>query len=1410
MKKSIHQELIKNNKSSSKKIKLNQSTDQTLNPVFIKQSIKDNYKESINEIIALNSRLTKLFKSLNVSSNFIITFNNLPKTYTNSSDNPINLATEDYVLDQISIAELGDLTKTINFKNQELSLKTQGPLQLQDFILNSYDDSGEKYLNINLLLSESINDISNDNDYIFYFDDNYYLYHYNNDSQKWEIVNNIKYTIIKSNRQIFSYYNSKWNLINSQYIFLDNIINSNNKPEPELNQNKIMMFYTQNGDNYSYSLEISEKQDNTWEWIPYNKIVYCVILNGTSSFYIYTQLNNTWKWIKEDEDNYQMLSNIINNKSGNLKSNKGLFDQITIGNPDKSGEFYIYYKSSDTDPITKHNIVKLLQDIDTSIKDIKCTSIKVGKIVGQDFIPEILNARYEDNNPIVNITDLTVDGIIKINKNAGKSILNPVYVNLNNLLDQLQYFSEQLTFIKSINADDDSISDVSSYGNLRCESIKIPNILEISKENETDKYHVTLTDTIPELHINNILLPNDYYNLFTDESFITKKYFDGNQSTSITTPANIGNNDNPGILNLYGVPDNTNPKATIKLFYQTSQKLFDNTSNTTITMYGINSDIHDISNVTNTFTINNMAITKNNNNNKADILGINSIEMKEISLEDINNNSNNYMKIYYNNTDDDKLNFSFYDISTQNYKNLLQLKCFDNNIEINTDGKIIADKITTNNSIISYGDIITKTGFYIKDPTDSSISYASILKDNNISVLKIDKINTNNNGLIIEDRKNSSNNNEIIIKSFDSNIELYSKNYTENNISIYDSYIKMKDKSNKNNYIELNNYTYKDLSIDPPPDPDNRQEIPTLFIQNCQIQMNKTSEIGESIPVFYVDKTGLLKCHGLEIAEDINIRSITFKNTDNLFKMSTKETNNKSFIIYDISINSTDEVLKLEKTGSNLNTYSLKSYGFETFGTTNSEPNLKISNDGNLTTQSSITMNNGQFIMIDGASNILQIDSSNGINSTKNINLYSDSINGNNTISLTSSSGIISGNQFNTKNNYIQIQDNNTNTSIIKLLDKNNNSKYIEFNNNNNPTLLIQDGQIKMNKDGETNPVFSVNSDGQVNCKGITLNNNKIEIKDNHSINNTLYNIARLYDINYDPNSNPSNNNYIEFNNYSDDISVLSNPSKIPTLYIENGQIEMNNGTSDVFTVDKTGKITGNQIVLNNNGSSSLNNELNEDTQPKKYIKINNEYIKILDENNPNQLYININSDGIDSKSINIKDDNSDNKIYVGKHINDTDDDTNKLIKIMYDEDNKSYLEMYSVNGSDRKQKLLINDSNIETNNNIKIKNDNKDNDWILIDKNTGITIQGTDTDTNTIYKNIIDYDSLKIFSKTESQSDDEIQIKLSADGDITAKSLTINEISLSNIRLSIDGTQTYLQLTIGTTSYKIQLIPDS
>ena len=797
------------------------------------------------------------------------------------------------------------------------------------------------------------------------------------------------------------------------------------------------MFYTQNGDNYSYSLEISEKQDNTWEWVPYNKIVYCVILNGTSSFYIYTQINNTWKWIKEDEDNYIILSNIINNKSGNLKSNKGLFDQLTIGNPDKSGEFYIYYQSSDTDPITKHNIVKLLQDIDTSIKDIKCTSIKVGKTVGQDFIPEILNARYEDNNPIVNITDLTVNGIIKINKNAGKSILNPVYVNLNNLLDQLQYFSEQLTFIKSINADDDSISDVSSYGNLRCESLKIPNILEISKENETVKYHVTLTDTIPELHINNILLPNDYYNLFTDESFITKKYFDGNQSTSITTPANIGNNDNPGILNLYGVPDNTNPKATIKLFYQTSQKLFDNTSNTTITMYGINSDIHDILNVSsNTFTINNMAITKNNN--KADILGINSIEMKEISLADINNNSNNYMKIYYNNTNDDKLNFSFYDITTLNYKNLLQLKCFDNNIEINTDGKIIADKITTNNSIISYGDIITKTGLYIKDPTDSSTSYASILKDNNIGVLKIDKINTNNNGIIIEDKKNSSNNNEIIIKSFDSNIELYSKKYTENNI--YSSYIKMKDKSNENenNYIELNNYTYKDLSII---DPDNQQEIPTLFIQNGQIQINNSNE---TVPVFYVDKTGLLKCHGLEIAEDINIRSITFKNTDNLFKMSTKESNNKSFIIYDISINPTDEVLKLEKTGSNLNTYSLKSYGFETFGTTNSEPNLKISNDGVLSSnifktngnnnfvqiekgdnsnQSSIIINKGKFIMSNGTNNFLQINNNNSsypdIETIKDINLYSDNIGGNKTISLTSSSGNISANQFNTKNNYL-------------------------------------------------------------------------------------------------------------------------------------------------------------------------------------------------------------------------------------------------------------------------------------------------------------------------------------------------------------------------------------------------------
>ena len=61
--------------------------------------------------------------------------------------------------------------------------------------------------------------------------------------------------------------------------------------------------------------------------------------------------------------------------------------------------------------------------------------------------------------------------------------------------------------------------------------------------------------------------------------------------------------------------------------------------------------------------------------------------------------------------------------------------------------------------------------------------------------------------------------------------------------------------------------------------------------------------------------------------------------------------------------------------------------------------------------------------MSNGTNNFLQINNNNSsypdIETIKDINLYSDNIGGNKTISLTSSSGNISANQFNKESKFI-------------------------------------------------------------------------------------------------------------------------------------------------------------------------------------------------------------------------------------------------------------------------------------------------------------------------------------------------------------------------------------------------------
>ena len=1446
---------------------------------------KDNYRESINEIITINSRLAKLFKSLTVSSNYTITFNSLPKTYIDTLKNPVNLATEDYVLSQINTAELGDLSKTVNFKNKDISFITNGSIQLQNNILNTIDNEGLKCLNVNYLNDLSINDIEPTNlekdNYCLYYNTNennigYVLYKYEKVNQFqnnyiWkEFKQNNLICIVKSNKLLLKYYNEQWNnLIN--YVFLDEI--TINLPLADNHKNEVIFFKNNSNNDIEYNLyqsvfiEYDEQHNEIWEWKDYFKInninkniYYCIIKNEdlNTTLYKYTLNNNKWIKLEETEIvntnkiiNYVVVDKVINFSNGNLKCSNGIFDNITIGNPDVEGEFNIYYKDDDNveTNITKHNIIETLKQFNSD--NIKCKSILVSN--------DILYARYEtvneNNYPLVDVSNININGIVNINKNGNITGSDIEYVNLNDLLYNLQFMSEQLTFIKSINADDNSIIDINSYGKIRCNTLNIPNVLDISnKEDEqvTDEYHIKINDVIPELNVSNIGLPSDYYNLFKDESFITKRYFDGNQSTNITTPAYIGTNETPGKLNLYGI--DITKLASVSLYYQTRDNVSSNDSNTTFNMFEIDTNIHNISSKPdNTFKINNMVITKHNNST-ADVSGINTIEINNIEMNEIslkNNINDDKMKITYTLSEQENImKFSFYNLNpTPMLNDLLQLKyTVNNNIEITTNGNITSKNLTANENIISKN---FKT-------TNGKIQFN---ENENVGTISLDKLITNNNGLEIIDNKTSESEQSLTVKLYDSNVEIQAnKNITQDEtpITTFKSYIKLKDNNNNNNnFIEFNN-NIKDLT-------NNTQQLPTLYIENGQIEMNNGTN-----DVFRVDKTGKLKCSSFELDDNITVKSLSIKNDENnIFNINNATDPTKLDIFY----NNNNIGLRLIK--NNDNSYSLQSYKFETFDINN---NIKIS-DGNYDNNqlSLLEINNGEFKMYKGINTnknlIFNINSE--IQTINNIILYNSSINnGNEKLTLTSDGNIIASDTIKASNGF------------------NSNDKLKIDTNGNIYTL----GNIYINHTlNDITPYISLINDtnkGLIKTDKIELNNNKILIDSKLTVNNQNdnYSVIKLYDKDYNPNVQ-TNNNYIEINNYSNDIT--NNTNIIPTLYIKNGQIEMNNGTSDVFTVDKTGKITGNQIVLNNTGSSSLNSELNEDTQPKKYITINNESIQLFDydkyifiynssgsnqngiyiyENNTytitestdncidkyykkiylyssftsnwteNSIYIqstppptdtsinywldtsedklkeknesnwnyssknykiykcfqnisdslqlqyniNINSDGnIDSKSINIKDDNRDNKIYVGKYINDTIDDTNKLIKIMYDENNKSYLEMYSGNGSGRKQKLLINDDIIQTNNNIKM-NDNNNNLWLSIEKGNDITIQGTDTNTNITYINEIKYDSLKISTKTGSA--EETQIKLSATGDITATGIiTANEIHSTNY-LTVDN----------------------
>ena len=1539
---------------------------------------KDNYRESINEIITLNSRLTKLFKSLNVSSNFTITFKNLPKTYIDTLKNPVYLATEDYVLNQLSTAELGDLTKTVNFKNQEISFITQGPIQIQDNILNTLDQNGIKYLNISYLNDLTIEDIELDNNkYYLYYNSNendtgYILYKYVNSNLIEIIPINNLICIIKENSLLIQYNNEQWINLNN-YVFLDEIINDD---DPNHHPDEVV-FIDLGQNNYSLRKSIFDKYDDNnlsiYKWIDYfeynnikfnetNDTYYCIIKNDStpnSSTTLYEYIKDTtiqdnwfWKYLDPEEYNslntiikYVVVDKVINFSKGNIKSSEGLFDKITIGNPDLEGEFNVYYKDSNNN-IVKNDIISKLKTFDENNENIKCISILVSNSNHTENPfkfneNDILYARYEPQNnptipptiPTLDVSNININGLINVNKNAGTSASEIQLVNLNNILNNLQALSEQLTFIQSINADS-NLQDIDSYANLRCNSIIVKNeennyIFELTNKNEqqiSDNYHMIIRNVIPTLEIVNQGPPSEYYNLFSDDSLITKKYFEGNQSTNITTPADIGTNDMPGRLNLYGVPDIGQPdgNALINLFFNKR----DNTGipiYTEFSMYGIetinvNSQSSESITSDDTFKINSMAVNKvqYQSLSEAVVSNVKSMEMKEILLKDIDNNdntnNNDRMRIFYDKSSDTHtLNFNYKNLSSSsnNEKDLLQILYSNtsNTVELKAFGNISAT-----NHIIADNTIITKSGFYVENSNNSQ-NIISLYKDNDndVGVIKTD-------GLIIQDNLT---NKELNVQSYDSNIELYTKKIDNNNNTKYNSYIKIKDNGIKitdddNNiyytgFIELNNYIYTDLNP-PTTENDNSQTIPTIYLQNSQIQMNKVIEnetthksINET--VFSVDKNGKVKCTEIDLpgeSSNIIVNSIIFKNKisnneKNLFKITTQATENKSLIIYDIPDSDTPikKVLQLEKTVPNLfETYTLKSYGFETFGTTdsitNSKSNLKIDNDGTIICKNIL---NEEYIFIyDNPSS-----NQNGIYHYEN-NQYIQDNDKNNYSIITSQN-----NEFNNNKGKLFIYNNTTWNNITCTFSNENPSSAPSSEepnywfNFNTKTFYKYDNNWSQITE---NIIICNRYDNIPQEKILNLQNNQIEMKLN---NNTIFkvdsdgSIMTKSNINIENNGkfimkNDNNNPFLQVN-YENDFKNIETTKDI-NLYngLTNNKFNEANKT---ISLSASGQITAHEIIINNNETSSLNDELNEDTQSKKYTKINNEFIQLYEEQNDqskyinygdyvfinnndtkqlykydnnqyqqnnsytycicinhyhtyiynsnewditidikfqrpnpanngdlwfdkneNKLYvynnnwgeyttssyivcnefssldelkqrinININSDGIiDSKSINIKDDINDNKIYVGKYINDTDDDTTKLIKIMYDENNKSYLEMYSDNESGRKQKLLIDNKNseIKTNNDI-IMNDAYNKLWLSIKKGNGITIQNTDNSTNTIYKNIINYNLLKISTKTGSEEEIE-QIILTATGDITATgTITANEIHSTNY-LTVDN----------------------
>ena len=853
------------------------------------------------------------------------------------------------------------------------------------------------------------------------------------------------------------------------------------------------------------------------------------------------------------------------------------------------------------------------------------------------------------------------------------------------------------------------------------------------------------------------------------------------------------------------------------------------------------------------------------------------------------------MRIFYDKSSDTHtLNFNYKNLSSSsnNEKDLLQI-LYSNDVELKAFGNISAEK-----NIIANGTITTKSGFYINDDSQNIIS---LYKDDNTpgvvkSIIKTD-------GLIIQDNLT---NKELKIQSYGSNIELYTKKIdNNNNNSEYYSHIKIKDINNKDNTIDytttsgliiLDNYNYTDLT-----DLNNNQKIPTIYLQNSQIQMNRIEE-NESIneTVFSVDKNGKVKCTEIDLpgeSSNIIVNSIIFKNkiSDNeinLFKITTQTTENKPLIIYDIPDSDTPikKVLQLEKTDPNLfETYTLKSYGFETFGTTdlttNSISNLKIDNDGTI-----ICKNIEEYIFIyDNPSS-----NQNGIYHYEN-NQYIQDNDKNNYSIITSQN-----NEFNNNKGKLFIYNNTTWT--------NQNCTFSDEIPSSAPSS--EEPNYWFNYDTKTFYKYDTNwsqiTENIIICnrydnipnipqeKILNLQNNQIEMKLN---NNTIFKVDSNGSIITKSNINIENNGKFIMKNGNNPFLQVNYENNFENIETTKN-INLYNGLSDnkfneankTISLSASGQITANEIIINNNGTSLLNDELNEDTQPKKYTKINNEFIQLYEEQteqdkyynygeyvfinndtkqlykydnnqyqqnnsytycicinhyntyiynsnewdittdiqfqrpnpanngnlwfdkNENKLYvynnswgeypissyivcnefsslyelkqrinININSDGIiDSKSINVKDDINDNKIYIGKYINHTDDDTNKLIRIMYNENNKSYIEMYSDIGSDRKQKLLIDNQDIITNNNIQMNDDNNKL-WLSIKKGNGITIQKTDT-TNTTYKNIINYGSLKISTKTGTEEEKE-QIILTATGDIEAKgTITAETISTNNI----------------------------